>query len=66
MRRSSDEPRTNDSLTSTVQRGVELTKIEGVGPGLAFMEEAGVPRPVALRVLGSPENCRHGERRRKR
>lgn len=37
-----------------VEAGVQLATRDGVNPALDFMERAGVPRRVALRVLCGP------------
>jgi hypothetical protein len=44
-----------DGPVETVDEGVVLASIEGVGPAMDHMSEAGVERKTVLRVLGGPE-----------
>ncbi|MDN4055078.1 hypothetical protein QPK32_18560 [Massilia sp. YIM B02763] len=55
--------RTDLATASSVQQALELCTRQGVHPALLFMEEAGVPRAVALRVLCSPQHFRQRDRR---
>jgi hypothetical protein len=50
------EARVNDAL--------KIVEADGIHPALEYMERAGVPREIALRVLCAPQFHRHGERRR--
>jgi hypothetical protein len=52
------DARTDFTTAYFVEQGLKLCKRQGVNPALSFMESAGVPRPVALRVLCSPEHFR--------
>lgn len=55
----------NDLVTARqVDEGLKLCARYGVHPALLFMEQVGVPRQVALRVLCSPEHFRQRDRRR--
>ena len=47
-----------------VDEGLKLCARYGVHPALLFMEQVGVPRTVALRVLCSPHHFRQRARRR--
>lgn len=47
-----------------VDEGVKLSSRYGLHPALLFMEQVGVPRAVALRVLCSPNHYRKQDRRR--
>lgn len=60
---SSNEVRTDLVTASHVEQGLALSMQQGVNPALQFMEQRGVPRPVALRVLCSPEHFRKRDRR---
>lgn len=51
--------RRDDVTEQKVEAGVQLAVREGVNPALDFMERAGVPRPVALRILCGPTFKRH-------
>jgi hypothetical protein len=63
MAESSNEVRTDVVTASHVEQGLALCMQQGVNPALQFMEQRGVPRPVALRVLCSPEHFRKRDRR---
>lgn len=66
MSRRPDTDQRNDTPTAEqVESALKLAKREGIGPALAFMEEVGVPRCIALRVLASPAHVRSKERRGK-
>jgi hypothetical protein len=63
------EQRRNDArmdvvTANQVDEGLKLCSRYGIHPALLFMEQVGVPRPVALRVLCSPEHFRQRDRRR--
>lgn len=62
-RRPNKDPRSNTSTPEHVEHGLQIAKHEGVGPALAVMQETGVPRQVAVRVLASPSYIRSKERR---
>ena len=47
-----------------VDTGLHICGQHGLNPALDFLEHAGVPRPVALRVLCSPDHFRKRERRK--
>jgi hypothetical protein len=61
--RSSNEVRTDLVTADHVEQGLALCMRQGVNPALQFMEQRGVPRPVALRVLCSPQHFRQRDRR---
>ena len=64
MSRRPETDQRNDSPTAEqIECALEIAKREGVGPALAFMEEVGVSRHIALRVLASPSYSRSQERR---
>lgn len=64
MSRRPETDQRNDTPTAEqIERALHIARREGVGPALAFMEEAGVSRRVALRVLASPHHIRLQERR---
>lgn len=56
--RTGSDARTDFRTAYFVEQGLKLCKRQGMNPALSFMESAGVPRPVALRVLCSPEHFR--------
>jgi len=63
------EPSKNDARTDLatarrVDEALFLSRQQGIDPALRFMEQVGVPRTVALRVLCSPEHFRKQDRRR--
>lgn len=58
------DARTDLITAGQVDEGLKLCARYGVHPALLFMEQVGVPRPVALRVLCSPEHFRQRDRRR--
>lgn len=63
------EPSKNDARTDLmtarrVDEALNLSMQQGIDPALRFMEQVGVPRAVALRVLCSPEHFRKQDRRR--
>ncbi len=59
-----DDARTDVTTASFVEEGLKLCKRYGLHPALLFMEQVGVPRMVALRVLCSPNHYRQRDRRR--
>lgn len=60
----SKDARTDLITAGQVDEGLKLCARYGIHPALLFMEQVGVPRPVALRVLCSPEHFRQRDRRR--
>lgn len=62
-RRPATDPRNDVSTAEQVEQALHIVKREGVGPALAFMETAGVPHLIAVRVLASPIYIRSRERR---
>lgn len=65
VEQSRNDARTDKVTAGQVDEGLKLCARYGVHPALLFMEQVGVPRPVALRVLCSPEHYRQRDRRRK-
>jgi hypothetical protein len=61
---SRNDARTDAETASRVNEGLKLCARYGLHPALLFREEVGVPRPVALRVLCSPDHFRQRDRRR--
>ena len=61
---SRDDARTDVTTANFVEEGLKLCNRYGLHPALLFMEEVGVPQPVALRVLCSPNHYRKQDRRR--
>lgn len=51
-------------MAARVDAGLHICSEHGLHPALQFLEQVGVPRPVALRVLCSPELYRQRERRK--
>lgn len=47
--------RRTDGPVEVIDEGVVLASVEGVGHAIEHMQEAGVERGTALRVLGGPE-----------
>lgn len=62
-RQSTKDPRRNTSMAKYIDEALQLVNYEGMGQALTFMETVGVPRQVAVRVLGSPVYSRSKERR---
>ena len=54
-----DEARADWRMARCVDTGVKLSLADGVTPALEFMQKCGVPREVAMRVLGAPRFGRH-------
>jgi hypothetical protein len=61
---SRNDARSDLVTAGRVDEGLKLCARYGVHPALLFMEQVGVPRQVALRVLCSPEHFRQRDRRR--
>lgn len=55
--------RSDFSTADKVWQGLKVCTQHGVHPAIVYMEHAGVPRHVALRVLCSPEHFRSSDRR---
>ena len=47
-----------DGLVDEIDEAVVIATVEGVGPAMDHMSEAGVKRGTALRVLSGPEHHR--------
>ncbi|MFN3788552.1 hypothetical protein [Massilia sp.] len=60
---SRNDARTDAVTAGRVDEGLKLCERYGIHPALLFMEQVGVPRPVALRVLCSPHHFRQRDRR---
>ncbi|TWI69511.1 hypothetical protein IP91_00580 [Pseudoduganella lurida] len=56
------EHRADGRTAAEVEQGVQLSFDEGVTSALEYMLTHGVPRPIAMRVLSSPECIRRRER----
>lgn len=56
--------RTDFSTADKVSEGLKVCIQHGVHPAIVYMENAGVPRHIALRVLCSPEHFRSSDHRR--
>lgn len=61
---SKNDIRIDTETARQVDAGIRLCSEQGLHPALQFLEEGGVPRSVALRVLASPDHFRQQERRR--
>ncbi|MEH6434751.1 hypothetical protein [Massilia sp. DD77] len=61
---SSNDARIDRATAQQVDAGLRICSQHGLDPALHFLEQAGVPRLVALRVLCSPDHFRKRERRR--
>lgn len=59
-----NDARKDRATAQIVDAGLHICSQHGVNPALEFFEAAGVPRPVALRVLCSPDHFRKRERRK--
>ena len=62
--RRSKDARTDFVTAGRVDEGLKLSARYGIHPALLFMEQVWVPRPVAVRVLCSPDHYRQRDRRR--
>lgn len=62
----SNDARIDRATASKVNEGLLVCMQHGVNPAIFFMEQVGVPRHVALRVLCSPHHFRLRERRKHR
>jgi hypothetical protein len=61
--RKDNDVRTDVMTARSVEEGLQRCRRDGVHPALQFMEQAGVPRSVALRVLCSPAYFRKQDAR---
>ncbi|OON63601.1 hypothetical protein B0920_09635 [Massilia sp. KIM] len=61
---SRNDARSDVSTAGRVEQGLAVCARHGLDPALTYMEQAGVPRDVALRVLCSPRYYRQADRRR--
>lgn len=58
------DPRANTRTAARVDDALRILRSDGVHPAFVFMQLAGVPRHVAMRLLCSPERHRRADRRR--
>ena len=63
MARRGPDPRSNTCMAEQIDHALRIAGTSGVGPALEVMLTVGVPRQVALRVLGSPKLQRRRDRR---
>lgn len=63
VEQSRNDARTDAVTAGQVDEGLKLSARHGIHPALLFMEQVGVPRTVALRVLCSPQHFRQRDRR---
>ena len=59
-----NDARIDQATAHIVDAGLRICSQHGVNSALQFLDLAGVPRPVALRVLCSPDHFRTRERRK--
>jgi len=57
------DPRTNTRTAAWVDDALRILRSDGVHPAFVFMQLAGVPRHVAMRLLCSPDRHRRADRR---
>lgn len=62
--RGTTRSRADATTAARVDDALKIVEEDGIHPALEFMQRAGVPREIALRVLCAPQFHRHGERRR--
>jgi hypothetical protein len=62
--RGTKRSRADAATAARVEDALKIVEEDGIHPALEFMQRAGVPREIALRVLCAPQFHRHGERRR--
>lgn len=62
--RGTTRSRADEQTAARVEDALKIVQQGGIHPALEFMQEAGIPREVALRVLCAPQFQRHSERRR--
>lgn len=58
------DPRANTCIAARVEEALRILRTDGAYPAFVFMQLAGVPRHVALRLLCSPGQHRQADRRR--
>lgn len=58
------DPRANTCTAARVEQALRILQTDGPYPAFVFMQLAGVPRHVAIRLLCSPEQHREADRRR--
>jgi len=58
------DPRANTRTAARVDDALRILRSDGVYAAFVFMQLAGVPRHVAMRMLCSPERHRQADRRR--
>lgn len=63
VEQSRNDARSDVVTAAQVNEGLKLCARYGLHPALLFMEQVGVPRTVALRVLCSPHHFRQRDRR---
>ncbi|WP_338762519.1 hypothetical protein [Massilia sp. METH4] len=56
--------RADANTAARVDDALKIVASDGIHPALEYMQRAGVPREIALRVLCAPQFHRQGERRR--
>lgn len=61
-----NDPRMDRATAQLVDAGLHICTQHGLNPALEFLVQAGVPKPIALRVLCSPDHFRKRERRKYR
>ena len=57
------DPRANTCIAARVEEALRILQSDGAYPAFVFMQLAGVPRHVAMRLLCSPERHRRADRR---
>ena len=62
--RGTKRSRADATTAARVDDALKIVEEDVIHPALEFMQRAGVPRDIALRVLCAPQFHRHGERRR--
>ncbi|GGY21443.1 hypothetical protein GCM10007386_57720 [Pseudoduganella dura] len=62
--RGTKRSRADATTAARVDDALKIVEADGIHPALEFMQKAGVPREIALRVLCAPQFHRNGERRR--
>ena len=58
------DPRANLRTAARVDAALRIWNTDGVYPAFVFMQLAGVPRAVSMRLLCSPGQQRKADRRR--
>lgn len=62
--RGTTRSRADATTAARVDDALKIVEADGIHPALEYMQQAGVPRDIALRVLCAPHFHRNGERRR--